>query len=130
MPNPVRLTTQFQNTFVPNLTCLYLKAAIGASGAPTINALQSMGIDSVSRVSAGKYLVTLNKKYQSLRMVKSVFIGSGGAPAPDVSVDTDAVRSAGTLTVLTQAGGVNTDPASGSTMLLEIMLKDSSVAAG
>ena len=130
MSNPVRLTYQFHNSFVPNLTCLYLKAAIGASGAPTINALQSMGIDSISRSAAGKYLITLNKKYQSLRMVKAVFVGSGGAPAPDVSVDTDSVRTAGTLVIICQSGGVNTDPANGSTMLLEIMLKDSSVAAG
>lgn len=130
MPNPVRQTYQFHNSFVPNLTCLYLKATIGVAGAPTINALQSMGVDSISRVSAGKYLVTLNKKYQSLRQVKSCFIASGGAAAPDLSVDTDSVASAGTLTVLTQAGGVSADPAVGEIMLLEIMLKDSSVAGG
>jgi hypothetical protein len=130
MPNPVRCTYQFQNSFVPNLTCLYLKAAIGATGAPTINALESMGIDSISRVDEGKYLVTLNKKYKSLRQVKSCFVASGGAAAPDLSVDTDAVSSAGTLTILTQSGGVDTDPANGETMLLEIMLKDSSVVAG
>lgn len=130
MSNPIRMTYQFHNSFVPNITCLYVKAAIGVSGAVTLNALQSTGIDSISRSAAGKYLITLNKKYQSLRMVKSVFIGSGGAPAPDISVDTDSVRSAGTLIVLCQAGGVNTDPANGSTMLIEIMLKDSSVATG
>ena len=86
MSNPVRQTYQFHNSFVPNLTCLYVKATIGASGAPTLNALQSMGIDSISRVSAGKYLITLNKKYQSLRHAKSCFIASGGAAAPDLSV--------------------------------------------
>ena len=130
MSNPVRYTFQFHNSYVPNLTCLYLKAAIGASGAPTISAAASMGIDSISRVSAGKYLVTLNKKYQALRMLKGCFVASGGAAAPNVEVDTDAVSSAGTLTILTQSGGVNTDPAVGETMLLEIMLKDSSVAIG
>jgi len=130
MSNPVRMTYQFHNSFVPNLACLYLKAAIGASGAPTISAAASVGIDSISRVSAGKYLVTLNKKYQALRMLKGNFVASGGAAAPDVVVDTDAVSSAGTLTILTQSGGVNTDPADGETMMLEIMLKDSSVAVG
>ncbi len=130
MSNPVRMTYQFHNSFVPNLTCLYLKASIGALGAPTISALASQGIDSISRSSAGTYLITLNKKYQALRMVKSCFIASGGAAAPDLSVDTDSVASAGTLVVLTQAGGVSSDPASGEVMLLEIMLKDSSVAVG
>lgn len=130
MSNPVRYTYQFHNSFVPNLTALYLHAAIGVSGAPTINALKSMGIDSVSRVSAGKYLVTLNKKYQGLRMLNAVFEASGGAAAPDVTVDTNAVAASGTITILTQAGGVNTDPAPGEIMKLEIMLKDSSVAAG
>lgn len=130
MPNPVRYTFQFLNSFVPNLTCLYLKATIGALGAPTISAAASVGIDSISRVSAGKYLITLNKKYQALRMAKSCFIASGGAAAPNLAVDTDSVASAGTLIVLTQAGGVNADPASGEIMLIEIMLKDSSVAIG
>lgn len=130
MPNPVRQTIQFHASFVPNLTCLYVKAVIGASGAPTINALQSMGVDSISRTSAGTYLITLNKKYQSLRMAKSCFVASGGAAAPDLAVDTDSVASAGTLVVLTQSGGVSTDPAPGEIMLIEIMLKDSSVAAG
>ena len=130
MPNPIRYSFQFHNSYVPNLTCLYLNAAIGASGAPTINALQSMGIDSIARSDEGEYLITLNKKYQGLRMVKSCFVASGGAAAPDLVVDTDSVASAGTLVVLTQSGGVNTDPADGEVMLLEIMLKDSSVAAG
>ncbi len=130
MPNPLRLTYQFYNSFVPNLAALYAEVAIGASGAPTINAMASMGIDSISRVSAGKYLVTLNKKYQALRFFGGNFVASGGAAAPDVSVDINAVASAGTLTINCQSGGVNTDPASGETMLLMIHLKNSSVAAG
>ena len=130
MSNPVRMTYQFHNSFVPNLACLYLKATIGANGAATIVPLQSVGIDSIARSGPGKYLITLNKKYQSLRMAKSCFIASGGAAAPDLVVDTDSVRSAGTLVVLTQAGGVSADPAPGEIMLLEIMLKDSSVAVG
>jgi hypothetical protein len=130
MSNPVRCTYQFHNSFVANLTALYAKVAIGANGAPTLNALASMGIDSISRVTAGKYLVTLNKKYQALRGIKGSFVASGGAAAPDVCVDTDSVASAGTMIVLTQAGGVSADPASGEIMMLEIMLKDSSVAAG
>ncbi len=130
MPNPVRQTFQFHNSFVPNLTCLYLKATIGAAGAPTIVAASSVGIDSISRSSAGTYLVTLNKKYQALRMAKSCFIAAGGAAAPDLAVGVDAVASAGTLTVITQSGGSNTDPAPGEIMLLEFMLKDSSVPIG
>lgn len=130
MSNPLRLTYQFYNSFVPNLAALYAQVAIGASGAPTINAPASMGIDSISRVSAGKYLITLNKKYQALRFLGCSFVASGGAAAPDVSVDTDAVLSAGTITINCQAGGVNTDPASGETMMLMIHLKNSSVASG
>lgn len=130
MSNPVRYTYQFHNSYVPNLTALYLHAIIGVSGAPTIVATKSVGIDSISRVSAGKYLITLNKKYNGLRMMNSVFEASGGPAAPNVNIDTNAVLSAGTLTILTQSGGVNTDPAAGEIMKLEIMLKDSSVAVG
>ena len=129
MSNPIRYTFQFHNSYVPNLTCLYLKATIGSSGAPTIVAAASVGIDSISRSSAGKYLITLNKKYQAIRMLNANFIASGGANAPDVCIDTDNV-SGGTLTIVCQGGGINTDPAVGETLLLEIMLKDSSVAIG
>ena len=129
MSNPIRYTFQFHNSYVPNLTCLYLRATIGASGAPTIVAAASVGIDSISRSSAGKYVVTFNKKYQALRMLNANFVASGGANAPDVSIDTDN-SSTGSITIVCQSGGVNTDPASGEVMLLEVMLKDSSVAIG
>jgi hypothetical protein len=130
MSNPVRSTYQFYNSFIPNMTALYGSVAIGAAGAPTLSAIHSMGIDSISRVSAGKYLVTLNKKYQRLVFASASFVATGGAAAPNLAVDTDSVASAGTLIVLTQAGGVSSDPAPGETMLLKIELKDSSVAAG
>ena len=130
MPNPVRMTYQFYNSFVPNLAALYAEVAIGASGAPTLNAMASMGIDSIARADEGQYLVTLNKKYQALRFVGCSFVAPGGAAAPDVSVESQAVASAGTLIINTQSGGVNTDPASGETMMLMIHLKNSSVAAG
>lgn len=130
MPNPRRYTFQFYNSFIPELTAVYAQVSIGASGAPTLNALHSMGVDSISRVDEGEYLVTLNNKYNRLVYADAKFIASGGAAAPDFSVDTDAVQSAGTLTILTQSGGVNTDPASGETMMLMIHLKNSTVAAG
>lgn len=130
MPNPVRNTFQFYNSFVPNLSALYAEVDIGAVGAPTISALASMGIDSISRSGAGQYLVTLNKKYQRLCMLSGNFVAAGGAASPNVSVESEAVASAGTLIINCQNGGMNTDPASGETMLLMIHLKNSSVAVG
>lgn len=130
MPNARRYTFQFHNSFVPNLTAIYAEVAIGANGAPTLNALHSMGVADIDRVDTGEYLVTLNNRYPRLVHAKSCFVAEDGAAAPDLSVGDNNVASAGTLVILTQAGGVNIDPADGETMLLEIMLKDSTVAAG
>jgi len=130
MPNPRRYTFQFFNSYIPEFTAIYAKVAIGVAGAPTLNALASMGVASISRAAEGQYLVTLNNKYNRLVYVSACFVAPGGATAPDISVETDSVLSAGTLVINTLSGGTNTDPANGETMLLQIHLKNSSVAAG
>lgn len=130
MPNPRRYTFQFFNSFIPEFTAIFAEVAIGADGAPTLSALHSIGVASISRVDVGQYLITLNNKYNRLVDAGASFVAPGGAAAPDVSVEDDAVLSAGTLTINCQAGGVNTDPADGETMLVHVYLKNSTVAAG
>lgn len=123
-----RYFNQFHFSPIPMYTSIFAKISIGASGAPTLVTAGgiSKGVASVSRVSAGKYLLTLSDTYNYLVGGKGIFVASGGAAAPDVSIDAESVASAKTVTILTQAGGVNTDPASGEVLLLEIELKNSS----
>jgi hypothetical protein len=130
MANANRYGFQFRTSPTPAVWDLFAKVTIGANGAPTLVAAKSLGFTSISRVSAGKYLITFQSKYPRLLMVLGTFIASGGAAAPNVVVDTDAIASAGTITILTQAGGVNTDPASGEILHLDVVVKNSTIAVG
>ena len=129
MSNPSRYGFQFRSSGCPALWDLFGKITFGANGAPTLTELNSIGITSISRSSAGKYVIVLNNGYSALKGVYGTFVASGGAAAPDVVVDTDDVTNA-SITILTQAGGVNTDPANGEILLLDIVVKNSSVTAG
>ncbi len=123
-----RYFNQFHFSTIPMYTSLFAKISFAANGAPTLVTTGgfSKGIASVSRSSAGKFVVTMSDTYNYLIGVKGSFVASGGAAAPNVCVDSESVASAKTVTILTQAGGVNTDPASGEVLVLEIELKNSS----
>ncbi len=104
---------------------LFAKIAIGASGAPTLNVAASKGVASVSRSTNGEYLVTLSEKYPALLHVQGMQVGA----ADDITfqVKEEAVLTAGTLSVFTKAAATATDPDDGTTLLLRITLKNSSV---
>lgn len=122
-----RYFNQFHFSPIPMYTSIFAKISFGVSGAPTLvtSSGLSKGVASVSRSSAGKFVVTLSDTYKYLVGGKGIFVASGGAAAPEVSIDSESVAVAKTVTVLTQAGGVNTDPAAGEILLLEIELKNS-----
>ena len=48
------------------LKMVHLKVAIGATGAPTLDATASLGVAAIERTSAGLYKITLTDKYNSL----------------------------------------------------------------
>lgn len=131
-----RSFTQFQLSMEKNPAALWAKVAIGASGAPTIDAVNSKGIRSITRTSAGLYVVTFGVSganantdiYNRIYFVSSKFIVASGTPAaPLMYVVSQAVATAGTVTIqFTAVNGTSaTDPASGETMLLEFALKTS-----
>jgi hypothetical protein len=105
---------------------LFVRVSIGASGAPTLQSSDSVGVASISRTSAGLYKITLDDKYNKLLMVKMVHVSSteedlnSQVKAESVSVDK-------TIDLFTLTGAVATDPANGDVLLLEISLKNSSV---
>lgn len=128
MPNPYGF--QFRSSPCPAVWDLFGKVTIGAAGAPTLVAINSLGIASVSRVSAGLYSIVLGQKYQRLLMVNAVFV-AGGANAPIFSIALDNVASTGILRVqFRNDAGAATDPGNGEVLLLDIIVKNSSVVAG
>lgn len=122
-----RYFNQFHFSTIPMYTSLFVKVSFGASGAPTLVTTGgfSKGIASVSRTSAGVFVVTMSDTYNYLIGLKGTFVASAGPAAPTVNVKSESVASAKTVTLNTQAGGINTDPASGEVLLLEIELKNS-----
>lgn len=126
-----------QFTMAPGVVGLWLRATIGAAGAPTLDVAQSKGIVSITRNSAGNYTIVFGTKvgmldvYNKLLHCKHVFDTSGTAAAPaspgmyisNNSVSNPALCS---LTVIFNAAGVATDPASGEIVHLAFDLKNSS----
>lgn len=123
-----QLMYQFRYCPVPMVTELFAKVTIGAAGAPTLVPTSSLGVVSISRSSAGVYVVTLNQKYNRLMMADARFIASAGPASPIFNVKVDNVAASGALTLLFQSAiGTAADPASGEIMLLQIVVKNSTV---
>lgn len=103
---------------------LYARVTIGASGAPTL--VTPVGIASISRTSAGLYVLTLQDSYNNLKFFSGIHLNSS---AEDLTFELSAedVVSAKTITFRTQTGAVATDPANGDVLLLKIELKNTSV---
>lgn len=103
---------------------LYAKVAIGASGAPTISS--AYGIASVARVSTGLYRITLSDSYASLKHVEAIVLHSTAADHTfQVKLETVATTKLVELFVLT--GGSVADPADGSSLLIKLELKNTTI---
>lgn len=103
---------------------IYAKATIAGSGAPTLVAAESLGVASISRTSAGLYVLTLQDKYMKLRHADIAII-TPAAEDISVNVSAESVASAKTVTFQCTAAGVAADPASGDSFLISLQLKNS-----
>ena len=104
---------------------IYAKVTIGASGAPTLVAADSTGVASISRSSAGLYVLTLQDKYMKLRHA-DIMVVTPDAEDIVANVSSESVASAKTVTFRCTAAGVAADPASGDSFLISLQLKNSS----
>lgn len=137
-----RLYQQFPKSLIKEVVSIYAKIPIGATGAVgTLSASANMGIKSVSRTSAGLYVITLGDSassstdlYNSLLSVQAMILFNGISAVRTINVKAEAVASAGTITI--QCSGptdastttpIATDPDNGSILYLEIKVKNSSV---
>lgn len=122
-----RLYTQFRYSLEKKVVDLFADVTFGATGAPTLVSTKSKGIKSITRSSAGKYVITLSDAYVGLLLVKHIFINSTAPASPSSYVVSHTVGSANPATVTVQfnAAGTATDPASGEEVLLQFVLRDS-----
>jgi hypothetical protein len=126
-----RRTYQFVGNNVAGVTRVFAKVTIGASGAPTLVTSGVNGnngyITSITRNSAGDYTLALTDAYNGLLGFKALTINSTGISAsPNVGIKSNAVTTK-SLEFVCSTGGVATDPASGDILLIEIVLKNSSI---
>jgi hypothetical protein len=105
---------------------IYFKVAIGASGAPTLDAVNSKGVASISRVSAGLYSIVLQDKYNAL-MDLSVHVVTPSAEQIQPNMVSEDVASTKIVQIRCTAAGIAADPASGDTLQGVLQLKNTSV---
>ena len=103
---------------------LFAKVSIGATGAPTL--VSPVGIASISRTSAGLYRITLQDKYASLKSVSVMQIVSSPQDL-HFQVKAEDVASAKTVDIICLTGTTATDPSNGSTLHIQIDLKNTTV---
>lgn len=128
-----RSFTQFRQTLEKKVVELFGKVTFGSSGAPTLDATNSKGIKSITRVSAGKYDIVLGlvggaqDVYVQFLHAKHVFLNATAPAAPQMYVVSQSVNTptTGKITIQFANAGVATDPASGEVVYLELSLKDS-----
>lgn len=123
-----RLMNQFRYSLEKKVVDLFADVTFGATGAPTLVAKNSKGVKSITRSSAGKYVITLQDSYARLLMVKHAFINATAPASPSSYIVSQTVGTANppTITVQFNAAGTATDPASGEEALIQFVLSDSS----
>ncbi len=112
-------------TLETKLVHLYAKVAIGSTGACTLDVANSKGIASITRTSAGLYVLTTSAKFNRLEDFRIVAIDS---TLQDITfqVNTSSI-SAKTITFWCKTGATATDPQSGCELRIALVMKDSSV---
>ena len=105
---------------------VHIKVTIGATGAPTLSADASLGVASITRTSAGLYVITLRDKYTAL--VNASFMHLDDA-LQDLSfqVNAETVASTKTITLWTRVAATATDPTNTAIIYGTLTLKNSSV---
>jgi len=115
------------------VTHIFAKVSIGSSGAPTLSATDSLGVNKIVRDGAGRYTVTFGDsangttdKYNKLLSFHGAVIQTGNTSTDlTFQIETDSASS-GTVQFNTLAAATETDPASGQTLLLHFVVKNSS----
>jgi len=118
-------------TMERGLVALDFTIAIGATGAPTLTKTGSTGIASVARTAAGTYTVTLEDSYLSLvamgltvATVHNTY-AQGGASINGTPANQDVTTNKQVFFYTYTTGAAAADLASGSTVHVNLLLKNS-----
>jgi hypothetical protein len=118
---------QFFYSLVKGKVALFGQVAIGATGAPTLSAVNSKGIASISRTGTGAYTITLQDKYVGLfGFVPTIIQASGTQTVANVYVVSETVSSTKTINIAClDFAGSAVDPANGAVIKFEVTLSNS-----
>lgn len=124
----------FAQTMETKLWKIYAKVTYGASGAPTLDKVNSKGIVSVTRNGAGDFTFVFGTNagmldvWNKVMCVKHVYNSGSSAPAsPGMYIKTNSVATSGTCSIrlILNSAGTATDPASGEIGYYEFTFGDS-----
>lgn len=123
---------QFLLNFNRQMTLIDCRIVIGASGA--VSSFSGNGVSNVVRDNTGLYTITLKQPYNAfLGLMGSMIAPIAGTPSGIVSVEATGVpntsiqSSAVSIQTLSDAS-TESDPANGSTVLVSILARNSSVS--
>lgn len=129
-----RYFSQFFLTLVKAPVGLYARVTFGATGAPTLDKVNSKGILSIVRTGAGAYTITLGgggvggaavDTYPRILMLKHMFLNATAPAAPGLYIVSETVKTNGQILVQFNSAGTGTDPGSGEEVKLAIALTNS-----
>lgn len=126
-----RYFTQFIASLAKTPVFLFGRVTFGAAGAPTLDAVNSKGIKSITRTGAGAYTIVLGSAvgtdiYPRLFTVDAVFLNATAPASPLVYIVSETVKTNGTINVqFDSTAGVATDPGSGEEVRFLITLTNS-----
>ena len=125
-----RSFSQYRYSLEKKVTDLFAVVTIGAAGAPTLDTVNSKGIASIVRSSAGLYVVTLSDRYTSMLEPGVMSMLAAGTPGHGSCIlratAVNAVVPTVTLAFLDYAGAA-VDPVSTTVLYIGFTLKNSSV---
>lgn len=121
----MRRKFQFQYSMQREIVNLSLKAAIGASGAPTLSTTDAKGVTSITRNSAGRYTIVLQDTYPALMHAQVIVMNATASAAPIVQLVSEDVVGAATVVIqCLDAAGAAADPDNGATLLMSMSLRN------
>jgi hypothetical protein len=130
-----RFFNQFSKTMEKEVVSLFAHVTFGASGAATLDAVNSKGIVSVVKQSTGKYRILFGTtaaskdSYYKFFNARATFLNATAPAAPMMyitSLQHNVVANCYIDVQFSTAAGVSTDPASGEQVYMEIKLGNSS----
>lgn len=131
-----RYLNQFRQQFENKVVDVYARVAIGGTGAPTLSAVNSKGVLSVTRDGLGLYTFVFGTSaalpkdtYVKLLGVTPVFQSGSSAPAaPLMNIVANSLSIAGVCSLQVQFRSVAAaaaDPASGEILFIDFCMGDS-----